>query len=408
MANDPANLEETDVTTELYKAVIGSKNQDYYLRRFAKFDADGKTSPTWHWPAFFSTLNWLIFRKMWGLALWFASLTITVALAVFGIGKLTLNYSSTTQASLIVLFLLAIFVLPALYANAAYYRFCEKKITQALASDSGVQGACELLARRASSNRRWLVLALLNLLVLALVAGAASIIPDFNLAEKNKTFTSSDIKSASMGSATPATPLAPPPRVTEPALPAVSAAVAKDCPDCPGAAAASTSPDPVGPPGKEAQAGKLGQAAAPSPPVPSEVKAGTATTAKIEPLAGAPKPDPVAAATAAPARAVAPSTEASSKAEAGSDEDAEARRKKANQPDMRYFIQVGAFADEGNARNTQAKLEAIGLSAFTQPVEAKEGRLLRIRVGPFNSRAEANRTAAKIRELALPVVLLKL
>lgn len=406
MAIDPVNLEETDVTTELYKAVIGPKNQDYYLRRFAKFDAAGKTSPTWHWPAFFSTLNWLIFRKMWGLALWFASLTIIVALAVFGIGKLTLNYSSTTQASLIVLFLLAVFVLPALYANAAYYRFCEKKITQALASDSGVQGASELLARQASSNRRWLVLALLNLLVLALVAGAASIVPDFNLAEKNKTFTSSDIKSASVGSVTPATPPAPPPRVTEPALPAENAAAAKDCLDCPGATAAPTSPDPVSPPGKEAQAGQPEPAAAPSPPVPSQAKTGAVTTAKVEPLAGAPKSAP--AATAAPPRAVAPPAEASGKAEAGSDEEAQARRKKANQPDMRYFIQVGAFADESNARNTQSRLEAIGLSAFTQPVEAKEGRLLRIRVGPFNSRAEANRTAAKIRELALPVVLLKL
>lgn len=406
MANDPANLEETDVTTELYKAVIGSKNQDYYLRRFAKFDAAGKTSPTWHWPTFFSTLNWLIFRKMWGLALWFASLTIIVALAVFGIGKLTLNYSSTTQASLIVLFLLAIFVLPALYANAAYYRFCEKKITQALASDSGVQGACELLARQASSSRRWLVLVLLNLLVLALVAGAASIVPDFNLAEKNKTFTTSDIKSSSVGSVTPATPPAQPPRVTEPALAAESAAAAKDCPDCPVAIAAPTSPDPVSPPGKEAQVGTPGQAAAPSPPVPSEVKTGAVTTTKIEPLAGAPKPEP--AATAAPPRAVAPSAEASGKAEAGSDEEAQARRKKANQPDMRYFIQVGAFADESNARNTQSRLEAIGLSAFTQPVDTKEGRLLRIRVGPFNSRAEANKAAVKIRELALPVVFLKL
>jgi cell division septation protein DedD len=403
MAIDPVNLEETDVTTELYKAVIGPKNQDYYLSRFAKFDAAGKTSASWHWPAFFSTLNWLIYRKMWGVALWFASLSITVALAVFGIGKLTLNYASSTEAVLILLFLLGTFVLPGLYANAAYYRFCEKKITKALTSDAGVQGACELLARQASTNRRWLILALLNLLILALVAGAARLAPEFNLARKNNADSSSASKSATIGAAADATPPPAPPRAMEPAMPAGNAAAAKECLDCPDAPAVPA--ERISTPGSEAEGtGQPGPADAPGRPVASAVKSSTVTTSKMEPLGGAKKPERGAAAVIP----VAPAPAAAGKVEAVSADDQAKQKEKANQPDVRYFLQVGAFAQESNARNTLTKLEAIGLPAFTQPVEAKEGRLMRIRVGPFNNRAEASKAAVKIRELALPVVFLKL
>lgn len=403
MAIDAVNLDQTDVTTELYKAVIGPRNQGYYLRRFAKFDADGKTGATWHWPAFFSTLNWLIFRKMWGLALWFASLSLTLALAVFGLGKLALNYSDATQNALILLFLLAAFVLPGLYANSAYYRFCEKKITKALASDSGVQGACELLARQASSNRRWFVLALLNLLILALVAGAARLAPDLNLAEKSKTIVSSEMKSASIGAAGRATtPPAALPRVAEPALPASAPGGMKECPDCPDATAAPA--DRISPPSVEAGSGKPRLAAEASMPGPSEVQAQAATTAKREPMATTKKSEP-ANATVKPATP-SPAASSSSKAEAMPADNA--RKSTANQPDIRYFLQVGAFAEEGNARNALAKLEAIGLPAFTQPVQAGDGRLIRIRVGPFNSKAEAGKAASKIRALDFPVLILKL
>ena len=163
MTTDQVNSESTDVTTELYKAVIGSTNQNYYLRCFARFDADGKTGIMWNWSACACTLNWLVFRKMWVLALWYVSLSVTFALLVFGIGKLVFNYSETIEIALGALFVLLTFVPPGLYANAAYYRFCEKKITNALVSDVGVQGACELLAKDASSGKRWYGLLAINL-----------------------------------------------------------------------------------------------------------------------------------------------------------------------------------------------------------------------------------------------------
>ena len=61
------------VVQELYKATVGEKSQDYYLRQFARFDQAGKTSATWHWPASLSTLNWLAWRGMWSADLVFAA-----------------------------------------------------------------------------------------------------------------------------------------------------------------------------------------------------------------------------------------------------------------------------------------------------------------------------------------------
>lgn len=169
MTSTPAISDQTDATNELYKSVIGPINQNYYLRVFAHFDAKGKTGILWHWPAFFTTLNWLVFRKMWGMAAWFAGLSLIFTLAVFGIGKLVFSYSETTEGILTGVSLLLAFVLPGLFANAAYYRFCERTINSVLVSGVGVPGACDILTQRSSSRRRLLGLASLNLVALAIL-----------------------------------------------------------------------------------------------------------------------------------------------------------------------------------------------------------------------------------------------
>ena len=174
MSPEALMQEQTDVTHELYQAAIGAPSQAYYLRHFARFDAAGKTGISWNWAAFVSTLNWLIFRKMWGVACWYAGVSGVLVLAVFGIGKLVLHFSDETEWALILFFLLVSSLVPALFANAAYYRFCERKITRALVADVGVQGACELLARQASSARGAWALAGANLLGWALLVAAIS------------------------------------------------------------------------------------------------------------------------------------------------------------------------------------------------------------------------------------------
>lgn len=74
----------------------------------------------------------------------------------------------------------------------------------------------------------------------------------------------------------------------------------------------------------------------------------------------------------------------------------------------RFIVQVGAFAEVTRAREVRLKVEAAGLKTYTQVVETKEGRRIRVRVGPFADRPEADKAAEIIRRLALPAAILTL
>lgn len=75
---------------------------------------------------------------------------------------------------------------------------------------------------------------------------------------------------------------------------------------------------------------------------------------------------------------------------------------------VRIVVQVGAFADADKAREARLKLERAGLKTYTHVAETKEGKRTRVRVGPFATRAEADRAAQKIKKLDLPASILTL
>ena len=74
----------------------------------------------------------------------------------------------------------------------------------------------------------------------------------------------------------------------------------------------------------------------------------------------------------------------------------------------RFVVQVGAFSDAAKAQEARAKLERAGLKTYTQVVQPKEGKRIRVRVGPFESKGDADKTAEKIRKLDLPASVLEL
>lgn len=74
----------------------------------------------------------------------------------------------------------------------------------------------------------------------------------------------------------------------------------------------------------------------------------------------------------------------------------------------RLVVQVGAFADAAKAREVRARLEKAGLKTYTQVVETKDGARTRVRVGPFASRADAEKAVSKIKALELPTAILTL
>jgi len=72
-----------------------------------------------------------------------------------------------------------------------------------------------------------------------------------------------------------------------------------------------------------------------------------------------------------------------------------------------YYINVGLFADEANARKAQARLLNEGLPAFRQELNSAKGRRIRVRVGPYDTRAAADDAASAIRAMALEAVVFK-
>ena len=67
----------------------------------------------------------------------------------------------------------------------------------------------------------------------------------------------------------------------------------------------------------------------------------------------------------------------------------------------RFVVQAGTFSDDGKLRETRNKLEKAGITTYTQVIESKEGRRVRVRVGPFTKRDDADKMANKIKQLQL-------
>lgn len=74
----------------------------------------------------------------------------------------------------------------------------------------------------------------------------------------------------------------------------------------------------------------------------------------------------------------------------------------------RYVVQVGAFSDAGAAREMRQKVERLGLKTYTQVAETSSGSRIRVRIGPFGSRDDADKALAKARAAGLSAVVLTL
>lgn len=74
--------------------------------------------------------------------------------------------------------------------------------------------------------------------------------------------------------------------------------------------------------------------------------------------------------------------------------------------EKRYIVQVGAFADAAAASEARARAEKVGVRTYTQVIETDAGRRIRVRVGPFNSREEADKALGKLRAAGLSTALL--
>jgi DedD protein len=74
----------------------------------------------------------------------------------------------------------------------------------------------------------------------------------------------------------------------------------------------------------------------------------------------------------------------------------------------RFIVQVGAFSDANALRDVRAKVEKLGLKTYTQVIETDAGARTRVRIGPFATRDEAEKAAARLKGGGLPAAILAL
>lgn len=148
-----AEIDAHNNPVELYRAIIGPKNQDYYLSQFSRFSTNGKVNASWHWPAFFVTFLWLLYRKMWLSALmYFLLLTLVIILLTIA-GDVVGNSADSLIDIGFTTFFIAIFLLPPMYANALYYKHCKRIIAKASVSSQDLQRRLgELSGKGGTSN----------------------------------------------------------------------------------------------------------------------------------------------------------------------------------------------------------------------------------------------------------------
>lgn len=209
------------------------------------------------------------------------------------------------------------------------------------------------------------------------------------------------------------------PLVLPPAMPPASSAIEVAAQRPTSTASASSAP-PVTPPNRT-----LGEKVAASASLTDEEEIIVSKTAPVQVNKDLSATKSEAKTTAQPTQPQ-PKTQSSSKSEgkpSAAEESARARALlngttpppsaaidsgKADGSSERFIVQVGAFAEVLKAREARLKVEGAGLKTYTQVTQTAAGKRIRVRVGPFATRAEADRAASKIKALGLAAAILTL
>ena len=108
-------------------------------------------------------------------------------------------------------------------------------------------------------------------------------------------------------------------------------------------------------------------------------------------------------ATGARARSEAAAAAQAASTASGKSDDASAKTNGdgAEAKQSKFILQVAAFASMDKVSELRAKLKSAGIASYTQKVPTDDGERIRIRVGPFGSKQEAERMRTKLGALGL-------
>lgn len=144
-----------------------------------------------------------------------------------------------------------------------------------------------------------------------------------------------------------------------------------------------------------------------TPPLVAGAAVASAPTLAAAPVVPAPRAAPkVPAPAPAVAAAVAEATVETEPAKAAPKAAAEAIAAPAEAG--RFVVQVGAYNEVERMRAARQKLEDLGYKTYTQDVDTSTGKRTRVRVGPFPSRQEAEKVAARLKSVGMQANILSL
>jgi DedD protein len=74
----------------------------------------------------------------------------------------------------------------------------------------------------------------------------------------------------------------------------------------------------------------------------------------------------------------------------------------------RFVVQVAAFAEANKARDVRIKLETQGYKTYSQAIDSPKGKVWRVRVGPYDNKAEAEKAKSQLSGKGFQPALLEL
>lgn len=430
----------------LYRLRLGPINTAYYQQHFDRFESQGKVSPTWNSSAAFFTLAWLLLRQMPRPAMLYAGCLLTfLTLWWFGLHG---NVPLPVEMLLCLLGAGLLCIVPGIAGNALYYQYVRKETMTALNSASTLsQAQIQLQSNVVTKERLNVAIAGQGVVAVLLTALLASQINWARLTAAPTPPAPSgppnlvippvgSVQRPPLEHFTPDMPLLQP----EPETPATPDAPAASQPG----ASQSTPPAPVTPQALAITSDALppsaaGSANAAATPAPSAPAADSTTTAlplaakqakAREDMAREPAPDQLSVLTMAqsvPAQATAAiagaaatvsdkagaaqkalSTSGKTAAQPAKEKPASKEKPvKAAEPAPRapaglvpgkFYLNAGVYAQTANADRAVKTLQAAKLPVLRQTLHSNKGEMTRLRIGPFDTRAQANKAVAQARQ----------
>lgn len=170
----PESDTSTSGSDDLFAAYVGPQRAEYYKERFEKI-ASGGGSIGWHWPAFFFTSAWLLYRKMWLYAL------LYIFAVPFAVSFIAGMISAFTSPLMIVPlyyggYFIYGFILMPMFANRLYFGHVKTKVDKISSLNLSEGQMAEELARKGGTS--WLGFIFILIPIIGILAAIA--IPAYN------------------------------------------------------------------------------------------------------------------------------------------------------------------------------------------------------------------------------------